>query len=323
MKNNYYNKISYIFIKFSRKLSDLFSFIKNFKYKLFIIGICFLICIITFNLGVFLFSSYNSSAANNTLVYFFNVDQGDSILIKNPKFNILIDSGSNKSSKYLINYLKSLRIKTFDYVIATHPHEDHIGAMDDIINNFNIKNFIAPKVQSKEIDFTNMVNSLYKNDLKINTVYDNKIIELSNNNFLTFIWSGNSKDTNINNHSIAVKYDCNNISFLFTGDLESNVEAQLINNLSKDMNINMLNSDVLKIAHHGSNTSSTLQFLNAVNPKISIISCGMGNDYGHPHKDTISNLKSINSKIYRTDFNGTIILRTDGNNIWLNKEYEF
>lgn len=301
------------------KISSSFKFnLCKFKFSrnnFFILMLFFSIA--AFSLGRNSSNFKGSFQDNETLIHFINVGQGDAILLNNKNYNILIDSGSNESSDYLISYLKSFNIKRLNYVIATHPHEDHIGAMDDIINNFHVDTFIAPNITTTDIDFINMVKALNHKNLKINVIEDNLTISLFNDNFLTFLWSGSLPADNINNNSLVLKYINQNVSFLFTGDIEKEVEAQL-----QSINQSLLSSDVLKVAHHGSNSSSTLNFLTVVDPNISVITCGIGNNYGHPHKNTLTNLNNINSSVYRTDIQGNVIIKTDGSRLWVNTEHD-
>lgn len=315
-----------LFNKVSRRLNHkLIKISSRFKFNLwkfefsrnsFFILILFF-SILTFSLGRNFSNFKESFQSNETFIHFINVGQGDAILLNNKNYNILIDSGSNESSDYLISYLKNFNIKKLNYVIATHPHEDHIGAMDDIVNNFHVDTFIAPNITTTDIDFINMVKALNHKNLKINVIEDNLTINLFNDNFLTFLWSGSLPQDNINNNSLVVKYINENISFLFTGDIEKEVEAQL-----QSIDQALISSDVLKVAHHGSNSSSTLNFLTAVDPNISVITCGIGNTYGHPHKNTLTNLNNINSSVYRTDIQGNIIIKTDGSKLWINTEHD-
>lgn len=314
-----FNKISrrlnHKLIKTSSTLKFSLCKFKFSRNNFFILMLFF--SIVAFSLGRNFSNFKESFQGNETLIHFINVGQGDAILLNNKNYNILIDSGSNESSDYLISYLKSFNIKKLNYVIATHPHEDHIGAMDDIINNFHVDTFIAPNITTTDIDFINMVKALNHKNLKINVIEDNLTINLFNDNFLTFLWSGSLPADNINNNSLVLKYINENISFLFTGDIEKEVEAQL-----QSINQVLLSSDVLKVAHHGSNSSSTLNFLTAVDPNISVITCGIGNSYGHPHKNTLTNLNNINSLVYRTDIQGNVIIKTDGSRLWVNTEHD-
>lgn len=302
------------FIKFTGYINSIKLFIINIKHKF--VTLLVLISIIFYFTGYYYSTLGQRFTNNETLIHYIDVGQGDAILIQNKDFNILIDGGPNTSSKFLISYLNSLHIKKLNYIIATHPHEDHIGSLDDIINNFNVNTFIGPKITTPDSDFKSMIEALKNKNLNITTYNQNSVINLSPNNSLSFLWTGSTLDDNINNYSMVVKYNYKDISFLFTGDIEKEIESKL---LSSSTN---LTSDVLKVAHHGSNSSSTLNFLNKINPLISIISCGMGNDYGHPHKNTLTTLNSINSSIYRTDLNGTIKVKTDGTSIWISTEHD-
>lgn len=309
-------------LRLNHKYIKICSFLKLNLSKLKLNKNTFFILTLFFSLSSFFLGknliNFNSHFLDNkTFIHFINVGQGDAILINNENYNILIDSGSNDSSDYLTSYLKTFKIKKLDYIIATHPHEDHIGSMGDIINNFHVDNLIAPNISSSDIDFVNMVKALNHKNLKINVIEDSTTINLLNNNYLTFLWSGNIATDNINNNSLVVKYINQDISFLFTGDIEKEVEAQL-----QSINEPLLDSDILKVAHHGSNSSSTLNFLSAVSPNISIITCGLGNNYGHPHKNTLTNLSNTNSSVYRTDINGNILIKTDGSKLWINTEYD-
>ncbi|WP_346846303.1 ComEC/Rec2 family competence protein [Clostridium sp. UBA3061] len=282
---------------------------------LFILSIIFFVSF--FLLGYTSKNSINTKLKDSeTRIHFINVGQGDSILIENNNFNILIDSGPNSAKDTLISYLKKYKIKKLDYLIASHPHEDHIGSMDDIVNNFYIEEFIMLKVLSTDKNFSNLVNALKSKGLTIRNINDDLKIQLSEDNYIDFLWTGDISDDNLNNHSIVIKYINKNTSFLFTGDMEEEVENILL--ASKKS----LESTVLKVAHHGSKTSSSKGFLSKVNPRIAVISCGMGNDFGHPHKNTLKALENLNSKILRTDINGNIIIKTNNDKLMISTEHE-
>ncbi len=291
---------------------------KNFFKRnrtLFILSIIFFVFF--FLLGYTSKNSINTKLKDSeTRIHFINVGQGDSILIENNNFNILIDSGPNSAKDTLISYLKKYKIKKLDYLIASHPHEDHIGSMDDIVNKFYIEEFIMPKVLTTDKNFSNLVNALKSKDLTIKTINDNIKIQLSEDNYIDFLWTGNISDDNLNNHSIVIKYINKNTSFLFTGDMEEEVENILLSSKKS------LESTVLKVAHHGSKTSSSKGFLSKINPRIAVISCGMGNDFGHPNKNTLKALENLNSKILRTDINGNIIIKTNSDKLMIYTEFE-
>lgn len=244
-------------------------------------------------------------------VHYIDVGQGDSILVQINNKNLLIDAGPNSSEDKLIMYLKSLSIKKLDYVIATHPHEDHIGGMEKILNLFDVAKFYAPKVTTDTKTFKAMISELKSKSLKINILKNNleHNIDLGNNTKVEIFSPIDEKYDNLNNYSPIIKITYKNNSFLFTGDAEKLVEKEV---LQKNFN---LKADVLKIAHHGSTTSTTKEFLEKVSPSIAVISVGAGNDYGHPHKEILKILENHNIITYRTDLNGTIILSSDGENI--------
>ncbi|MEG1482063.1 ComEC/Rec2 family competence protein [Clostridium sp.] len=254
----------------------------------------------------------STNPGSNMLVHYINVGQGDAELIQVNGLNMLIDAGPGSNEKDLISYLDKLKIKKLDYVIATHPHEDHIGNMDDVINTYEIGKFYAPKVEHTTKAFEKMVTALKKKDLKINVIKEGTdTIDLGENTKVSvFSPKANFNDKkDLNNYSPIIKIQYGNNSFLFTGDAEKLEENYV---LDKGYDVT---ADVLKLGHHGSTTSTSENFLKKVNPSIGIISCGIDNDYGHPHKETLKKLEKYKVKIYRTDKDGTITLSSDGKNI--------
>ena len=243
---------------------------------------------------------------NETLsVYFLDVGQADSILIRLNGQNMLIDAGNNEDGPLIVNYFKELGIENFKYVVATHPHEDHIGGMDDIINNFNIDTFYMPDKITTTKTFEDVLDALENKNMKYNTLSDGDKFNIDNANIEVI--SGGFTNSDINDSSIVLKLVYLNNSFLFTGDATSNVESKLLDKEIK--------SDVLKVGHHGSKYSTTDKFLDKVSPKYAIISVGKDNIYNHPSSNTITKLENKGIKIYRTDTLGTIVLDSDGNSI--------
>ncbi|ENZ02463.1 hypothetical protein HMPREF1092_01698 [Clostridium thermobutyricum] len=257
------------------------------------------------------FSCSNNIPLNNDdylVVHYFDVGQGDSTLIQVNGKNMIIDSGSRTAENKIIKYLNNLNIKKIDYLISTHPHEDHIGNMDEIIDLFEIEKFYAPKVTTNTTSFEKMIKALKRKNLKINILKDGtSSIDLGKNTKVyVFSPKENLKDDNLNNYSPIIKIQFKDTSFLFTGDAEKeNINYVLSKNYPID-------SDVLKLGHHGSKTSTTKEFLEKVTPYITIASLGENNSYGHPHKKVLDLLNSYNIKLFRTDKDSTITLISNG-----------
>lgn len=247
----------------------------------------------------------DAKVKENFSVSFIDVGQADSVLIRNGNYNMLIDAGNNEDGEKLVNYFKSLGIGEFTYVFATHPHEDHIGGMDDIINNFKIDNYYMPNKLSTTKTFMDVLDALDGRNLKYTVPNKGDTLKLGDAN-IKVIYPGDDK-SNINDSSIVLKITYGKNSFLLTGDATSNVERKIYNEDIK--------SDVLKVAHHGSSYSSTDVFLDKVKPYYAVISVGKNNIYNHPSNKTLEKLNKRNIKVYRTDLDGTIVFISDGDNL--------
>ena len=247
----------------------------------------------------------------NLTIQYLDVGQAESILISNNNRHMLIDAGNNEDGPKIVNYLKSLGIETLDYIIATHPHEDHIGGMDDVIRNFNVNNVYMPEVYSLTTTFEEVINELENKKLQITIPKINEEISFGEG-VLRFIYSGKDSE-DMNNASIIIKMMFGTTSYLFTGDTTSKIENEI---LTSDINV-----DVLKVAHHGSEYSTNNEFLKRVTPSYAIISVGKNNDYNHPSINTLNRIKNYTNRIYRTDELGTIILTSDGKNINIESIY--
>ena len=247
----------------------------------------------------------DAKVEGNLSVSFIDVGQADSVLIRNGNYNMLIDAGNNEDGEKLVNYFKSLGIEEFTYVFATHPHEDHIGGMDDIINNFKIDNYYMSNKLSTTKTFTDVLDALDGRNLKYTVPNKGDTLKLGDAN-IKVIYPGDDK-SNINDSSIVLKIIYGKNSFLLTGDATSNVERKIYNEDIK--------SDVLKVAHHGSSYSSTDVFLDRVKPYYAVISAGKNNIYNHPSNKTLEKLNKRNIKVYRTDLDGTIVFISDGDNL--------
>lgn len=253
-------------------------------------------------------SSYDNNTNSSTsevLVYFIDVGQADAIYIKDGNSNMMIDAGNNADGKLLVKYLQSLKVEEFKYVVGTHAHEDHIGGMDDIINNFKIDNFYMPEAISTSKTFEDVLDALDKNKVTFQTPKIGDKFTLENTNFEVLSIGNDTSD--LNDTSLVLKMSYNNTCVLFMGDASSNVEKTL---LDKD-----INCQVLKVGHHGSRYSSSDEFIKKVNPTYGIIMVGEGNKYGHPTKKTLDILHKYKVTIHRTDEEGTIVMHLKGDDI--------
>lgn len=245
---------------------------------------------------------------SNLNVYFINVGQADCILIQNNDENMLIDAGNNEDGEKLVKYFKSIGITKFKYVVGTHPHEDHIGGLDDIINEFEIEEVLLPDAYTTTKTFEEVLDAIESKNLEFTVPEINSNIDLGEAKIKVIYTESNPDD--LNDASIVLRLDFGENSFLFTGDSTTRVEKQI---LDKEINV-----DVYKVAHHGSSYSNSKTFLERVNPTYGIISCEKDNSYGHPHKEVIERLNNQKVIIYKTYEEGTIIVSSDGKNIDIN-----
>lgn len=249
-------------------------------------------------------------------IHIIDVGQADSILITTPSNkNMLIDGGDEDSAKIIKSYLKNKKVKNLDVVVATHPDSDHIGSLDYIIDNFDVEKIYMPKQSTDSECYINLIESCNKKNLKVNYLSKDDSFNLDYYTEI-YVLSPNYITDNNNSNSIVLNISYKNNNFLFTGDCEEANEMDMINSYDLE------DIDFLKVAHHGSSTSSSLAFLEETTPDIAVISCGYKNSYGHPHRSTLDNLESVNSKVFRTDVNGSMQFYSDGNKIYSTVKYK-
>lgn len=249
-----------------------------------------------------------SAQGGKLTVHFLDVGQADSILIQAPGGQaILIDGGNNADGPSVVNYLKQQGITRLNAVIATHPHEDHIGGLDTVLNTFPVETVYLPNVTHTSRTFEDFVTAARKAGKRIQVKPGVKL----NIPGITavFLAPHRSYYEDLNDYSAVLKLTYGKVSFLFAGDAEATSESEMVNSGSD------LSSTILKVGHHGSDSSTTAAFLRAVSPKYAVISVGEGNPYGHPSESTLERLRNAGVTVYRTDQNGNIVATSDGSTV--------
>ena len=292
------------------------AYILKGKKNNFIYNLLLKICIFIFIISILLNYFYGINIGK-LKIYFIDVGQGDSCLIigeNNTK--ILIDGGG--SSEYdvgkniLLPYLLDRQITSLDYVIISHFDDDHVGGLLTLIQELKVKNIIIAKQPEDSENYKKFKEIIKKKKIQINVVGvdvlgDPKKIYIEENLYFDLIWpyaQNMISENPLNNNSLVLKLNYKKFSILFTGDIEKSAEKKIINKYKNNPEI--LKATILKVAHHGSKTSSIQEFINKVKPQIALIGVGKNNKFGHPNEEIINRLKDIGAKIYRTDQDGEI-----------------
>ena len=244
-------------------------------------------------------------------MHFVDVGEGDCAIVETPDGNILIDAGTKQSEAAIRRCIDDLGITAFAYAIFTHPHADHIGSAAALVEAYPIDSVVMPNAVSTSKTFEKLVAAIEEKDCRVIEGKAGKHLTLGT---LTIDLLAPCKAyDDLNNMSVVVLLTYGNGTFLFTGDAETLSETDMLEN-------GVPPCDVLKVGHHGSSTSSSEAFIEAVSPQIAVISVGDGNSYGHPHASILDRLEAHDVQIYRTDLCGTIMITCDGTQFGIETE---
>ena len=258
--------------------------------------------------------------ASGTLeVKVLNVGQGDAILIRTGKQTVLVDTSDIDERDNLLRELKKAGVRVIDKLIITHPHADHLGGAALVFKEFDVREIYDNGLAAKPKFYLDYLKMIKRKNIPYKELRAGDTLDFGNGvkfdvlsptaDFINHGAKNAKGNIDINGSSIVGRLTFGNFAMMLTGDIEMHGEKEILKNHSGD-----LKCQVLKVAHHGSKSSSSEQFLKKVSPKVGIISCGTGNDYGHPHEKAMMRLNQRKMKLYRTDVNGTITVTTDGTN---------
>lgn len=260
----------------------------------------------------------NNSVEQISKVHYIDVGQGSCILIQSDGKNVLIDGGDVWAGERVATYIDNLNINKIDYVVATHPHSDHIGGLINVIENIEINNIIMPQLPETLIPTTRIyekfVQLISSKNINVIPAIVGDRFELGKG--YMYVLGPNGLYDNLNDMSVGIKFTYGDIEFLSTGDMGNDAEIGLINS-GHD-----LSADVFALSHHGSKYGNIDNLLDKINAKYYIAQCGYGNEYGHPHNEVINSVSKRNGIFLRNDFNGNIVFSTNGTDLTLNKQKE-
>lgn len=247
-----------------------------------------------------------------------DVGQGSASLILSDSGNVLVDAGENDQGEKVVSYLKKQGVEKLDYVVATHPHSDHIGGMDVVIKNIPVDNIVMPHLKDSITPTTKSYEDLLKaiTEKQVNVIAAQVGQEYPIGSGMLRILGPVGDFDDLNDMSAAVKFTFGNSRFLLTGDMEKQAEKALI---ALDEN---LSADVFVLGHHGSKTSNTTALLERTGAAFFAAQCGYGNDYGHPHAEAVKRVKDSGGTLYRTDYNGNVVFYTDGDQLSVSVQKE-
>ncbi|MDD1702166.1 MAG: MBL fold metallo-hydrolase [Methanoregula sp.] len=252
------------------------------------------------------------TGGSNLTVYFISVGQGDSILVRSPAGKtLLIDAGPASSSSGLVSFLHEENVSSLDILLATHSHEDHIGGMPAVLAAFPVGEVIYNGFPGNTTYYERFMKTVAKKKIPLTNVTAGDTISLDPVLSISVLNSRKTYFDDPNNNSVVLRLVYRNVSFLFAGDAAQGAESAMLANGDN------LSATVLKVGHHGDSRSTGTQFLRAVHPEIAVIEAGYKNDHHNPSNKTLNRFRAANVTIYRTDLNGTVMIDTDGTNLWV------
>ena len=269
----------------------------------------FLIIALILSLGVWGYNYVeewvNPPTYEGLYLHFIDVGQGDATLIQTPTATMLIDGGDTHMGTRVVSYLKRWGVSHIDYVIATHPHADHIGGLVPVLQQFSVGTVMMPNRAHTTQIFERFITALEQSDARVIEPVVGEVFSLGDAVF-TVLAPNRGGYASLNDYSIVLHMVYGGLSALFTADAEVVSEQEMLANPYR------LSADILQVGHHGSHTSTSPEFLVAVNPSVAVISAGAGNRYGHPHASVLDRLEAHGALIYRTDLDGHVVFRSDG-----------
>ncbi len=251
----------------------------------------------------------NTSVDGTAIFTFIDVGQGDSTLIQFSGYDILVDAGEKSYGDDVVKALERANVDDLEFLVATHPHSDHIGGVIEVLDNFVVENFVMPDVEHTTTTYEKMLDKVIEKDINVIIPSQGENLVDIDGATVKVISPEIENDDNLNNYSICLRVDFGNTRLILTGDAEVKIEDMIL-----DSGID-INADIYQVGHHGSVTSNTQEFIAAMQPQIAIISAGKNNDYGHPHEEVVDRLESFGTVIYNTIDMSTITITTDGDEI--------
>jgi len=256
------------------------------------------------------FRDYTQEMSAACEFHFIDVGQGDSTLILTQDAAVLIDAGPTDTGEETVRYIRNYT-DSIDYMILTHPHEDHIGGAVKIINNLQVKNVIMTDASNDVVTFSRLIGVIEDSGVRVLQAQPGNTYGADGINLQILAPLADFDD--FNEYSVVTRVEYKDVSMIVPGDAETRSEELMLETYQRGE----LDADILKLGHHGSRTSSTPEFLAAVSPKWSIASCGLNNAYGHPHQQTLERTADLGIPVLRTDELGSIVFATDGEKLWL------